>query len=63
MDVVDKIHGGAAASAKGCTCVDVILPAVELIVVFEGDIIAIILYLEQQTVGLEIAALDAGDVA
>lgn len=62
VDLVDEVGGTAISSAHGRAVVDVVVPTIELVIAFEGEMEALVLGLQQQTVGLDICALDVGDV-
>jgi hypothetical protein len=62
MDLMYKICGIADAH-KGTPRIDIVLPTVDLLVVLEGEPIFFVLCFEIEAVGLDIGALDVGNIA
>ena len=59
VNLVHKIRGVTDAHQRA-PGVDVILPAIELLVIFEGKVVSLVLGLEQQTIRLQIYPFDVG---
>lgn len=62
MDLMNEISGIADAH-KGTPRIDVVLPTVDLLVVFEREPVLFVFCFEIEAVGLGIGALDVGNIA
>ena len=61
MDFVDKV-GWIRDTRQRRARVDVVLPAVELLVALEGKVVTLVLRFKKETIWLEVDALDIEDV-
>lgn len=62
MHLMHEIRRRAKAAAERGARVDVVLPAVELLVALEGEVEAAVAGFEEEAVRLEVGAFDVGDV-
>ena len=61
MNLVHKI-GGTAVAHQRASGVNVVLPAVQLLVALEREIYPLVLRLQEQAIGLEVCPFDICDI-